>query len=972
MRWEKVVPPRQKNKYTPHIIQIKTTFLDQEGNLVDYVKHYEEWLGVCTNNIKRVIQNIQLHFPNCPVRYTYLQHTRKILPYFESRLLSGKLEAANKPFYKVYVQGVTVHDVGKLCKKHKISYYAKEDWLVRLYIDLGVKFNSQGFYYKWYTVDDSSQWLLKSFQMHPEITAHPDFIIGAFDLETVPMDGGYRIPTGENQTDEIVMVSLIKWSKSYGVRKYLFYRTPCPLSQKIEMDRTFAYTSEAAMLSDFHLLIEDCHVLTGYNINGFDIPCIFSRLTWLGMRRILRHYSSSNVGQSLVTAYQNKIVIDLYHFYKVFAKYDLPGYKLDDVVRIKLNEAKDPVNATGIWYWYTQPLTESLVHSNDAEECYNALKPKRINVHQFGTFKEYMRYCFKDSWLVYKLFEQEMVLNFFIERANFTALNAIQALYMGNSRFLLELFKSYGTLLGFFFNAQFMKSPVNPDKYDSVYIIKNKKKTYQGALNYCLTGRAFDDVSVMDFTSMYPSALVNCNLCFGTCTILTRDEWSNLPYSSSLVAIPYRKHGPEHFLQETEHVKQFEYPPLDNDSFVIVCNTQAEAFLPRLVKHFITLRKNHQKQYKSTKDVYHYNAQLCIKLLINSLYGVMANKDSCLYYLPIAMTIVTLARYQLLGSYHYLKRLGFTTCYADTDSLMVERWPLDNCDAVNEFLNLNHVELKYEKRMKRLVVLQRKRYVHETQDGNIVTKGFQKLTNELVEFITDLVLTNVWHFLFKRPIESKIQLQPENIVSNSWLETFTVHGKQISLESRGWLIWVEIVQKAHYKCRQVDKYSIYRKTKHLHEYKSKTCAAVRMLEKYPEKANDYIEYTYSRADVAEKEASKWVMDASECQQVNYEQLFISQKKTFCHLLNLAFWKRPDIPIKQCDMVLNNLRWKQFMHVELMHYKATKRRIMILVEPKTRYTFRINDHLFCRKRGRGRLPKRKGDQPKAIAKKKMTL
>ncbi|GFT38401.1 uncharacterized protein TNCV_3064491 [Trichonephila clavipes] len=74
--------------------------------------------------------------------------------------------------------------------------------------------------------------------------------------------------------------------------------------------------------------------------------------------------------------------------------------------------------------------------------------------------------------------------------------------------------------------------------------------------------------------------------------------------------------------------------------------------------------------------------------------------------------------------------------------------------------------------------------------------------------------------------------------------------------------------------------------------------------KYPGKANDFIEYTYSRVDVAQREASKWVMDAQECQWVNYEQLFISQKKMFCMLLNMAFWKLPEVPLDMCDMVLN--------------------------------------------------------------------
>ncbi|GFT83385.1 DNA polymerase [Nephila pilipes] len=541
-----------------------------------------------------------------------------------------------------------------------------------------------------------------------------------------------------------------------------------------------------------------------------------------------------------------------------------------------------------------------------------------------------------------------MVLSFLTERANFTAWNAVQALHMGNSSFLLELFKTYGTCLGFFVNTHFLKSPIDTRKYASVFVTKNQ--TYQGALNYCIPEKAYDDVSVMDFASMYPSALLSSNLCYGTCTIMTRDEWLACPAAQNLTTIAYRVHGEKDFEINTfEESPTFQYPPFDpqTDAFAIVINEQTEAFLPHIVKHFIDLRKHHQGQYKQTKDVYHYNAQLCIKILINSLYGVMANKDSCLAYMPIAMTIVTLARYQLLGSYHYLKRLNYHVCYADTDSLMVQKWPDNDCHAVNAYLNLKHVELKYKQRMKRLLVLSRKRYIYETQKGKIVTKGFQKRINELIEFISRLVLENVWSFIFSTP---KPTPNPQLGVSYAWMED------NLSLSSRGWILWVDIIQQARYKCRDAKKYSIYRKTKHLSDYKSKSCVAVHMLKKYPEKANDFIEYTYSRADVAAQEASKWVMDAQECQWVNYEQLFMSQKKMFCMLLNMAFWKLPEVPLGMCDMVMNTQRWKEFVQAELLFWHKTRkqgkaRKVLLLVEKGIKYTFCMNNHI---KSVRGRM------------------
>ncbi|GFY61740.1 DNA polymerase [Trichonephila inaurata madagascariensis] len=265
---------------------------------------------------------------------------------------------------------------------------------------------------------------------------------------------------------------------------------------------------------------------------------------------------------------------------------------------------------------------------------------------------------------------------------------------------------------------------------------------------------------------------------------MTREEWLACPPAQQLTSIAYVSRGMFSKMIPFGRSAFLLPPNPEKDAFAIVINEQTEAFLPHIVKHFIDLRKHHQGQYKQTKDVYHYNAQLCIKILINSLYGVMANKDSCLAYLPIAMTIVTLARYQLLGSYHYLKRLNYHICYADTDSLMVQNWPDNDCHAVNAYLNLNHVELKFEQRMKRLLVLSRKRYIYETQKGTIVTKGFQKRINELIEFISQLVLGKTWDFFFSHPLKEGFVCVDGRpfIFVQSWMDFMGLHYSRGALQ----------------------------------------------------------------------------------------------------------------------------------------------------------------------------------------------
>ncbi|KAG8173826.1 hypothetical protein JTE90_016315 [Oedothorax gibbosus] len=110
------------------------------------------------------------------------------------------------------------------------------------------------------------------------------------------------------------------------------------------------------------------------------------------------------------------------------------------------------------------------VMKENVEKCHQVLKPYRIPVGQFGTFREYMQYCFKDSLLVKCLFEKEMVLSFVVERANFTAWNAIKALHMGNSDFLLELLKTYGNVLGFYINTHFFSTPIDSHQYESMFV----------------------------------------------------------------------------------------------------------------------------------------------------------------------------------------------------------------------------------------------------------------------------------------------------------------------------------------------------------------------------------------------------------------------------------------------------------------------------------------------------------------------
>lgn len=893
-------------------INVRVIAIDESGNTVTFTKEYREWFGVCTGNIKKVVFYIKKYFPTCQVSVEKLsdRNFKKVLPYFKDRIVKNKLSYSSKPFYKVYTTA-SVEDVGCFFNKKKISYYGKEDWLARIYIDFCTRYDTSEFYYKWYNVHEDKSSLMDSFEMLPLNNSIPNITVAAFDLETVPLDGKNRVPTGHDASDRIVMISLVKWSP-IKMEKTVLYLNPS--SESLQLPQYLEFFDEKSMLLKFHSMIRDAHVLTGYNINNFDLPCIVARLTWLNMRSVLRDYSSRKIGKYIVTTFLDKLVVDMFNFIEMFSNYDLPSFKLDDVAKFKMGSKKVEMKTISIHCWYGREIPRSLLLSKDTTECFDALKPRYVREEEFGTFLTCLKYCLRDSELVHQLFNHEMALDFLISRSNFTALSIEQSLYCGNSKYIFDVVKTYGTNLGFFVNTDHFENTVVEDGEDlqSFFIGKNRS-TYQGALNFCVPNTYHENVFVFDFTSMYPSILLNHNLCYGTCSIMSLHEYDALPEEirKQCAIVPYRNHSENEFLTIGKFPADlYRHPELDRSvhKAVMVWYKEELGFLPHLVQHFLAKRK----EYRKMKGVINHNKQLNIKLFLNSIYGCMASTDTVFARLYIAMIITGFARIYLLACAEYFARRNKTIAYSDTDSIFVVGYGIDNGDAVNAYLNQPHMTLAFERIMDSLMLISKKRYIYEC-NGKIYKKGFEKKSNELVKCMS------------------------ENIIKSS-MSALRTKEKDFSA---GCVVWVETLVRAYSMCKNPRKYCITRKTKPLSEYKSTTCPQLRILRRHPEKAGQYIDFTYSQADISFDESKKWVMEVEECDYVNFEKLFVSQKKIFVMLLNEAFFGSRD-PRYMCNMVLNTMKWKHFLNAEFKSFKKTGENIMILVERGIKYTFQIND------------------------------
>lgn len=100
---------------------------------------------------------------------------------------------------------------------------------------------------------------------------------------------------------------------------------------------------------------------------------------------------------------------------------------------------------------------------------------------------------------------------------------------------------------------------------------------------------------------------------------------------------------------------------------------------------------------------------------------------------------------------------------------------------------------------------------------------------------------------------------------------------------------------------------------------------------------------FARADVS-KWVDKEILHEDCCKEINFERLFINQKKLMIHLLNVAFFNLQDSTalMQPCNKVLNTMTWKRFLNAEFICLKKFKKPILILVLKSVEYTFDINE------------------------------
>ena len=486
--------------------------------------------------------------------------------------------------------------------------------------------------------------------------------------------------------------------------------------------------------TEHHLLIAfwkyvvsefEADIISGYNSNGFDLPylldrahnidnekfCILSKLHKVPVKYWKQRFQSQQAGTVESTHFYMPGLVTMDVFQIIKATMKLRSYALNNVsIEVLKNQKK-----------------EDLAYS-DIPRLQNGSPGDRATIAS---------YCMQDTLLVSALIEKRMLLINSIEMARTVGTTLHEVLTKGQSYKILRKIMEY-TIRDSYFIPTFknQNGAKHVPIYETIYAENPKREYFDSEGNLKFQGAFVLDpkkglhdkpVATLDFASLYPSIMRYWNLC--TTTILKSE--------SDAVS---------------RNLSKDEYTVMTS-GFVFVHKNKYQGLLPKIETELHAARKKAKKDMANARlngnlmeaSVYD-GKQLAIKVIMNSIYGFCGSKTSPIPCLPIAVSITSRGRHDIMQSKEWVeKNFGNTfmensgkaeVVYGDTDSIMIKFHGAANVAEAMSFAkecekrinDVNHPEtpglftapmfLEYEKVFSPYYLLGKKRYIGNKYEEN--------------------------------------------------------------------------------------------------------------------------------------------------------------------------------------------------------------------------------------------------------------
>jgi DNA polymerase delta subunit 1 len=448
----------------------------------------------------------------------------------------------------------------------------------------------------------------------------------SFDIECKGRKGHFP----EAEMDPVIQIANVvseQGAKKPAIRNVFALDTCNPI---VGAD-VFSFKDEGDMLLKWAEFVRACDpdIITGYNIQNFDIPYLINRAKALRLKntynywgRIIKNqvrmrdttFQSSAFGkrENIETTIEGRVIFDMLPY--MFRNHKMSSYSLNAVSAEFLGNQKEDVHFSII----------SDLQNGSAEDR------RRLAV-----------YCLKDAYLPLQLMDKLCVMINYVEMARVTGVTIDFLLNRG------QQIKVMSMLLRKCQKAKFVIPVLPRDTSDSQYegatVIEPKKSFYQ------------EPIATLDFASLYPSIMMGYNLCYST--LLSQ--------------------------QDVAKLKPEEYQKTPSGDYFVTADTR-KGLLPIILEEILAARKQAKKDMKAATDpmqkAVQNGRQLALKVSANSVYGFTGATVGQLPCLAIASAVTSYGRDLLLQTKdevekHYTIENGYkanaVVVYGDTDSVMI-------------------------------------------------------------------------------------------------------------------------------------------------------------------------------------------------------------------------------------------------------------------------------------------------------------
>lgn len=388
----------------------------------------------------------------------------------------------------------------------------------------------------------------------------------------------------------------------------------------------------------------DPDIITGYNVQNFDIPYLLDRAEALskgsGNRKAVLSsfaqwgrvrnsrakmkdttFQSAAYGKrnNVETTIEGRVIFDMLPYMQ--RNYKLSSYSLNSVCAEYLGQQKEDVHHS---------IISDLQNGSDEDR------------HRLAV------YCLKDALLPQRLMDKLSVLVNYVEMARVTGVPVSFLISRGQQikvfSMILRKCRKENLLV-----PTLRKSGAMGDDatYEGATVLEPIKKYYQ------------EPIATLDFASLYPSIMQAYNLCYST--LVNPSDVSKLDPSM------YKK-------SENGHV--------------FVHSSVKKGILPTILAELLSARKRAKKDMKNAPNEFERavqnGRQLALKVSANSVYGFTGATVGQLPCVPIASSVTSYGRLLLektkaFVEEKYTKANGYDhdaqVVYGDTDSVMVKFGP---------------------------------------------------------------------------------------------------------------------------------------------------------------------------------------------------------------------------------------------------------------------------------------------------------